>query len=233
MIKIVLDAGHGMHTPGKRVPDGTMREWEFNSKVVQKTIRKLKEYQDVMILRVDDHTGEKDIPLVERTNKANSFAANCYVSVHANAYGRGFTNPSGIETYIYPSRPKEALSLASLVQKNLVHETGRRNRGVKAANFHVLRETKMTAILCECGFMTNKEESQLLKSDQYRQKCADAIAQGIASQYKLKKKRNIKELNISSKLYKVQVGAFKEKNNAERHVRSLKAKGIDAFIIQE
>jgi hypothetical protein len=56
------------------------------------------------------------------------------------------------------------------------------------ANFHVLRETRMPAILVECGFMTNREEYGLLKSDAYRRKCAEAIVIGIVEVYGLKKK---------------------------------------------
>jgi N-acetylmuramoyl-L-alanine amidase len=64
---------------------------------------------------------------------------------------------------------------------------------VKTANFHVLRETKMPAILVECGFMTNREECELLKSDAYRRKCAEAIVAGIVETYGLKPKRPVQD----------------------------------------
>ncbi|WLR44491.1 N-acetylmuramoyl-L-alanine amidase (plasmid) [Bacillus carboniphilus] len=190
MLKLVLDAGHGVHTPGKRVPDGSMREWHFNSSVVKRVIDILKNYEDVQILRVDDPSGNRDVSLIERTHKANKWGADAYVSVHANAYGKGFTSPNGIETFVYTSRPSGSVKLATNVQNRLVRETGRKNRGVKSANFAVLRETDMTAILCECGFMTNKEEARLLKSDSYRQKCAEAIVKGLEDTYKIKKKKS-------------------------------------------
>ena len=62
MVKIVIDAGHGFNTPGKRSPDDE-REWSFNNKVAQYAIAKLKTYKDVEILRVDDPTGKTDVPL--------------------------------------------------------------------------------------------------------------------------------------------------------------------------
>src|SRR5690606_23136602 len=101
----------------------------------------------------------------------------------------------GIETYVYTSWPKAAVALANAVQRNLIRVTGRPDRGVKAADFHVLRETKMTAILVECGFMTNREECELLKSDSYRRKCATAIVQGIVETYGVKKKPAQKPAN--------------------------------------
>ena len=66
MVKIVIDAGHGFNTPGKRSPDDE-REWSFNNKVAQYAIAKLKTYKNVEILRVDDPTGKTDVPLKTRT----------------------------------------------------------------------------------------------------------------------------------------------------------------------
>ena len=68
----------------------------------------------------------------------------------------------------------------------MLRETGRPNRGVKNANFLCFKEHIMTSILVECGFMTNKEEAELLKSESYRLKCARAIIDGLVFFYKLK-----------------------------------------------
>src|SRR5690606_26580965 len=102
--------------------------------------------------------------LKERTDKANAWKADLFVSIHANAAGDGGWNSAqGIETFVYKTRPPAAVDLANAVQRNLVHMTGRPDRGVKSKDLHVLRETRMTAILVECGFMTNREEVELLK----------------------------------------------------------------------
>src|SRR5690606_11830869 len=131
---------------------------------------------------------DRDVPLKERTDRANAWKADLFVSIHANAAGDGWSSAQGIETYVYVSRPAPAVALANAVQRQLVRATGRPDRGVKSANFHVLRETKMTAILVECGFMTNREECELLKSDAYRRKCAEAIVAGIVETHGLRKK---------------------------------------------
>jgi len=191
-MKISLDSGHGINTQGKRTPDG-MHEWEFNSQVAMYAMAELDKYEDIELQRVDDVSGKIDVPLSTRTDKANSWGADVYISVHANAFGTGgWNNTSGIETFTYPTASRESFVLAKLVQDELVKATKRNDRGIKTANFAVLRETSMPAILVECGFMTNKEEATLLKSDSYRKTCASAIVKGLADMYGLKKKEGVK-----------------------------------------
>ena len=191
-MKIVIDAGHGPDTPGKRSPDGSLREYQFNSAVARYVADELLHgYEGVEILMT--HADDRDVPLKERTDRANAWKADLFVSIHANAAGDGWSTAQGIETYVYTTRPAAAVKLAEVVQRNLVQATGRPNRGVKTANFHVLRETKMPAILVECGFMTNRYEAELLKSDEYRRKCAAAIVAGIVEVYGLKPKQPVRE----------------------------------------
>lgn len=185
-LKIVLDAGHALVTAGKQTPCG-MKEFEFNNAVANECKSLLEQYEGIEVLFVHDVSGKIDVPLPTRAKKANDWKADCYISIHANAAGSGWSDANGIETYVYTTKPKEALTLATAIQNQLIKETGLRNRGVKSANFQVLRETNMTAILAECGFMTNKNEAALLKSDDFRKKCSKAIVEGIAEQYKLKK----------------------------------------------
>lgn len=171
-MKIAIDAGHGWTTPGKRTPDG-MKEFEFN----RETALILQELLPADVLYVHDE--KRDVSLSERVQKANAADADLYISIHANAFGTGWTSPHGIETYIHSSRPAKALAIAKMVQHELVLATGRRDRGVKTADFYVLRKTKMPAILIEAGFMTNQAEANLLKTNAYRQTCAKAIAAAI------------------------------------------------------
>lgn len=191
MVKIAIDAGHSKVTAGKRSPDGKLREWHFNSAVAVLVIQQLNNYQGISTLRLDDPTGNTDVPLSSRTNKSNQWGADTLVSIHANAFGNGGWNTaSGIETFVMTpkSRYPKALELAALVQNQLLRATGRTNRGVKDANFHMLRESDATSILVECGFMTNQEEAELLQTASYRKKCADAIVKGLVEFHKLKKK---------------------------------------------
>lgn len=182
-MKLVIDAGHGLHTSGKRSPNG-MKEYEFNREVALRLKKELCAFQEVDIRF--SHSDEMDVPLTERTALANRWNADLFLSIHANAYGETWNGANGIETYIYPSRPKEAQQFATLLQELVIKRTGRKNRGVKTANFYVLRKTKMTAVLIELGFMTNLEEAQLLRTSQYQQQCAEAMAEAIISYYQLK-----------------------------------------------
>jgi N-acetylmuramoyl-L-alanine amidase len=231
-MKIALDAGHGYTTAGKRTVDG-MREYEFNRAVANEMQNLLGGYENVSVFFT--HSDTRDVPLNERTDQANAKNADVFISIHANAFGNGtaWNNAKGIETYVHDSKPMESFALAEAVQKELIEKTKRDDRGVKIANFHVLRETKMPAILIECGFMTNQEEAQALKSASYRNTCAEAITEALASFYKLQKKQAPK-LDVSSgKMYKVQVGAFAEKQNATALANELKNKGYSVIVLFE
>ncbi|GIQ70781.1 N-acetylmuramoyl-L-alanine amidase [Xylanibacillus composti] len=186
-MKIVIDAGHGPNTPGKRTPDDSMREFHFNSVTARYARDELLKYEGVEVLFTHADEGSRDVPLKERTDKANAWKAAVLVSIHANAYGSTWNDVQGIETFVYSTRPAAAIKLAEAVQQNLLMGTGRKNRGVKADNLHMLRESNMTSILVECGFMTNYEEADLLKSDIYRRKCAKAIVAGIVETYGLRR----------------------------------------------
>lgn len=242
---VLIDAGHGLSTPGKRAPDDSMREFHFNSATAEKLAKKLDEYKDVVVEFVYDRSGKTDTPLAARTNIANSLYKKykslgykaIYVSIHANASGSVWSDARGIETFIYTTKSAEAVALASKIQATMIKTIGLRDRGVKTADFHVLRETDMAAILVECGFMTNREELALLKADSYREKCADAIIAGLVSQYNIKRKSapnpvtSAPSIPSDNKIFRVQVGAFKNRESAEAMVRKLKLHGIDAIIV--
>ena len=188
---VAIDAGHGHNTPGKRCPDDSMREHDFNGNVATKVCNIL-EQNGIETYRSDDITGNTDVPLITRTNNINSRKANICVSIHANAHTGAWGEANGIETYII-ARGGEAEKIANIVQRKLIENTGRKDRGVKVSNLHMCRETDMPAILCECGFMDNREEAELLKSEEYRTKCAEAIAYGILEYLNITPKAEIKE----------------------------------------
>lgn len=233
-MKIMLDAGHGFNTEGKRSPDG-LKEYEFNRKVAADAKELLQAYQNVTVYFA--HSDARDVPLQERTDTANRLKVDAYVAIHANANGSTWNDAGGIETYVYPTKPAEAYQLAEKIQKHLVALTGLKNRGVKTADFHVLRETHMTAVLAECGFMTNRNEAQLMHTDAFQKKCAEAITLAIAEQYHLVSKSKSPSHpdptptpppTSAHGLYKVQAGAFVNQKNADALVQRLNAAGFTA-----
>lgn len=194
-MKIMLDAGHGLHTAGKRTPDDSMREFHFNSVVANYTREVLLKYENVTVDFAHDPSGKVDIALIARTNTANSKKSDVYVSIHANAYGASWNDANGIETFVHNTASAVSKNLATLIQSKLIKATSLKNRGVKSADFHVLRETNMPAVLIECGFMTIKHEAELLKSDEYRKKCAGAIAESLVEFYNLRLKGGMNVAN--------------------------------------
>lgn len=175
-MKVMLDAGHGPETVGKRTLDGKMKEFDFNHAVVQ-LVKKELEGSGVVVLL--SHSGTSDVPLRERTTLANNLQVDAFISIHANAFGSNWNEVNGIETFTFTKPSEQSTVLAKIVQSTLCKIVKRKNRGVKQANFAVVRDTKMPAILIECGFMTNKEEAALLQNKQYRVYCAKAIAFAI------------------------------------------------------
>src|SRR5947208_7622240 len=94
--------------------------------------------------------------------------------MHFNAARRWGAN--GIETYFYS---RDSLPLASAIHYYVNGVAPTPNRGVRRRGFYVLRNTRIPAVLVECGFLTNPTEAQYAQSVSYRQQLADAIARGV------------------------------------------------------
>jgi N-acetylmuramoyl-L-alanine amidase len=210
-LKIAIDAGHGPNTPGKRSPDG-MREYWFNSAVANAMKAELEKYEGVSVLFT--HEDGRDVPLTERTNKANRWGADVLVSIHANAFEGIMGGHGGIDTFVYGTSG-HSYKIAQIVQRNLIAATELRDRGVKVANFHMLRETEMPAILIEHGFMDSTTDLPYLKSDDYRKLCGEINAKSIAEYYGLKKKEA-----------KVMAEGYKLNDSDKKVIDELKALGI-------
>lgn len=245
MLKIALSAGHGGRdikgnpvTPGKRTPDGSMLEWEFNSAAAKHLIEIMKGYEGVEIVKVSDiDTGHVDTPLRQRTDKANAEKVDLYIAIHANASGDVWSDAHGTETFVYNTASSQSIKVGTEVQKQLIKALGLSDRGLKKENLHEVREPKAPAILVEAAFMSNHTEAELLKTDAFRKKTAQAIALGLENVYGLKKKETQKtETKVNtdtSKLYRVQVGSFANKSNAEGLLKELQAKGYKDTYIKE
>lgn len=188
MPTVAIEGGHAGFgvTPGKRTPAGEY-EWDFNNKVVLAAIKYLNEYENVKIVRLDDPTGRTDLSLKARTDKANKAKADILVSIHHNANTGKWGSWGGTETYHYPGSTT-GKRLADIIQPKLCKVYGLTNRGVKSANFHMLRESSMPAVLTEGGFMDSTIDINKLRDDKVLNAAGKAIAEGVAEYLKLKKK---------------------------------------------
>ncbi|MBA4494674.1 N-acetylmuramoyl-L-alanine amidase [Paenactinomyces guangxiensis] len=156
-----------------------IKENEFNRAVVKYLDQELKRcgFRTLLVAPTD-----QDTPLADRTNLANSKGADLYVSCHYNAGGG-----EGVECYHYPGSSKGSRA-ANLIHKYVIQGTKQRNRGVKSANFHVLRETKMPAVLIEYGFMDDPrlEEAKRMIDPAFQKECAVETAKGVCEYFGVK-----------------------------------------------
>lgn len=235
VFKIALDAGHGINTAGKRCsksldPKET-REWTLNDRICDKVQSYLTAYEGYSVLRVDDTTGKKDIALATRVTNANKFGANIYISIHHNAGIKG-GNGGGIMAFTYTKVDKTTTDWQSELYNAIIKATGLKgNRATPLAkdNFYVLRKTTMPAVLLECGFMDSATDVPIILTDDFADKVGKAIVDVIVKKGGLTKKKV--EQPTTNKIYKVQVGAYSNKTNAENMVKKLKADGYDAIIV--
>ena len=172
--KIVIDAGHGGRDQG--AAGRKAQEKDITLKIAQRTgkyIRRRTRGVDVILTRDKDEF----ISLNERANFANFCQADLFISIHANS-ARGYAE--GTETFVWNKRHNPwSQKLAQLIQEEYTERGKRKNRGVKKANFAVLRNTNMPAVLTEVGFISNAQEEKYLRSRRGRRKLAYCIYQAV------------------------------------------------------
>lgn len=176
---VCIDPGHGLTTGGKRSPDGSLREYEFNRSVAYK-LKALLEAQGVTCIMTVAKDDQTDPSLATRVAIANNAGnVDLFVSIHANAFGTDWNSANGWEIYTYKTGGIAEQAAKAVEAATLNSSAGLKNRGCKTANFYVIKNTTMPAILIEHGFYTNKEECEKLKSDSFRNILAQADATGI------------------------------------------------------
>jgi N-acetylmuramoyl-L-alanine amidase len=190
---------------------------------------KLKSYSGYELKRVDDRTGKTDVPLSTRTNKANEWGADIYLSVHHNA-GINGGKGGGIIAIVYTNASDTSKLYQKIIYNELINKTGlkgNRANPMPTQNLHVCRETKMPAVLMECGFMDSTVDVPIILSEEYADKIAKAFAEVI-----IQKSGATKKVVEPSVIYRVQVGAYSKKENATNMANKLKAEGYDAIVVE-
>jgi len=203
-MRVLIDPGHGGSASGAVYPsmdaylrrgDHAFREADLNLAIALEvehylqwdygTGERRESVQAYMTRRTD-----RTVSLPVRARKANRFAVDCFVSIHCNA---GHPSACGWEVFHFPGSER-GLELAAQIEWGCVRDdlvsmlplhggssgsTLLRNRGVKEANFLVLRETTMPAVLVEAGFGTNSKDLALLTDPSWQQKMGSAVAKGV------------------------------------------------------
>jgi N-acetylmuramoyl-L-alanine amidase len=228
--KIWWDEGHGGVDPGA-VANG-LKEKDLVVKIVKYAMDYLNENHIGFEQRSTRGLKDITVDLSKRDDGPDAWKADVFISSHINA-GKG----TGFESYIYNGQVSAATqSLQNVVHAEIVNAIKQfgaiTDRGKKRANFAVVRETNMPALLTETLFIDSNDHRHL-KDETFLKAVGEAHARGVAKFLGLPNKQKPKPVDKGNVKYKVQVGAFSEKANADRLAADLKAKGFPVYIVKE
>lgn len=218
MPKVFLSAGHGGSDPGA-VANG-LYEKTINLNALLACQAELVRHGVTVTC---SRTTDTEDPVQREVIEANASDADLAVSFHANAGGG-----DGFEVFYYTENV-EAAKLAKLCE-NHVKALGQNSRGLKRGNgLYFIKNTKMTSVLVESFFVDNKNDAKIgdtiLEQKAFGVAYAKAILEYLDIPYQ--------EKTAKDAVYRVQVGAFKSKDNAEKRLKNLKKAGYDAVIVKE
>jgi N-acetylmuramoyl-L-alanine amidase len=123
---------------------------------------------------LETRQGDGFVPLSTRTAISNQTGGSIFVSIHYN-WGRR-RGARGIEIFYFSPR---SWRLATNILREALRAYPTENRGIKRREFHVLRENRRPAVLCELGFVSNSQDNRYLQNRAYRQRIAERVAEGI------------------------------------------------------
>ncbi len=214
---VIIDAGHGGSDYGATYEGRREKDDNLNLALA---VGRILEDNCVNV----EYTRTTDIynTPYEKAVMGNNSGADFFASIHRNAVPTPNT-ASGIETLVYDDNGIKA-RMARNINSEL-SKLGFINRGViERPNLVVLKRTRIPAVLVEAGFIDNERDNALF--DEKFEEIAQAIADGILETIGVQCEQN-------PKLYRVQVGAFRRRENADALLNELKAKGYPAFIVME
>jgi len=220
-MRLYLDPGHGGNDSG--ATGNGLLEKDLNLDIALR-IRDLlnNNYQNVEV----NMSRATDVArtLGQRTNEANAWGADYFLSIHCNAFNG---SARGYEDFIHSSLSGNS---QTAIYQNIMHEEITRvnqlsNRGKKQQNFHVLRETTMPALLTENGFIDNASDAALMGDPSWRQRVAQGHVNGLARAFNLQGNGGGSDV-----IYRVIAGSFQARENADARVNFLSSNGIDSFV---
>jgi len=179
-VKIFINAGHG--PKGVNSSDSNGIDPGAIGATGYKEYIETKEIADLVSTKLKFNGLEtlviQDGDLWDVTNQSNAWKSDYFISIHCNSYSDSSAN--GVEIFSLATTGK-GRALAQSVHKELIPATGLFDRGLKTANYYVLRETDCPAILTEIGFISNPKEEALMKDSTWDDKVSSAIARGICN----------------------------------------------------
>ena len=217
MVKVFLSAGHGGSDAGAIANGLYEKTVNLNTLLVCKD-----ELERHGVIVVCSRTKDENDPVSEEVKEANASGADIAVSFHANAGGG-----DGFEAFYFDSSAK-GKKLARLCEK-YVKALGQNSRGIKAGNhLQFIKKTKMTAVLVESFFLDNAKDKCIGDTVAEHTAFGVAYAKAILEYLDIAYKEN---KQVPNKLYRVQVGAYKDKTNADAVKKQLMKAGFGAIIV--
>ncbi|MGE7762369.1 N-acetylmuramoyl-L-alanine amidase [Peribacillus sp. NPDC097895] len=180
MVKIFIDPGHGGTDPGS-VGNG-LKEKDLTLSIATRI-------KDILIIEYNNvsvkmsRTLDTYPSLNDRTNQANAWGADFYLSIHINAGGG-----TGYEDYIYTFTDQATKTYQDQIHSEVMKLINIQDRGQKTGDLHVLRETDMPALLTENGFIDNANDAAKLKMASFIEALARGHVNGIVKCFNLTKK---------------------------------------------
>ena len=180
----------------------------------------------------ETRTSDATVSLQDRSNFERRNSYDYFISFHRNAYEPEVAK--GVETYVCLNAGAKSRGLAEKMQNAMVN-LGFVDRGVKEANFHLLRETYASAVLVEMGFIDKSSDNALFDSN--KDSIVKALAAAILAQIGISYVEpvvappptiNATEVQV---LYRVMAGSYSIRENAENQVQRLKDAGFEACIM--
>lgn len=190
MKTIAIDAGHYKYEPGRRIPKnlygGETREWELNRRVAEELEKLISNGSVFDFVRIDDRTGETLIGPSARASRANYNDCDYYISIHHNA-GIGGGSGGGCVVLYYPTgtRAQDAEELYECIVGKTGLVGNRYDKIVARRDLTVLKNTKMPALLVECGFMDSATDVPVILDVRFAEKCAIGIYQFLMDYFQI------------------------------------------------
>jgi len=221
-MKVFLGVGHGGSDPGA-VANNT-KEKDLNLSIALACNDMLARHGvSVKMSRTKDENDS----LSEEIRECNAFSPDLAIDIHNNAGGG-----DGAEVFYHYGGGKSK-TLADNVLAEIV-KVGQNSRGAKIRKnsngkdyYGFIRETSCPSVIVECAFVDNASDLKILATESQRKSMGEAIAKGIL------KTLGIEQQSDKATLYRVQVGAYMVRSNAEAMQKKIKAVGFDAFIVKE
>ncbi|GAB6169393.1 hypothetical protein JCM1393_18530 [Clostridium carnis] len=223
MAKWVLDAGHGGNDPGA-VGSGGRKEADIVLEAVYEAMRLLERNGETVLLT---RTSDVALNLSERVKIANGWNADYFVSFHMNSFVDKYV--TGSEVFVFEKGHKSE-SLAKFIKDELTSNLKSKDRGIKEANYTILRETNMPAVIIEADFLSNENVENNFDSKKYGYMIAKAC---LAMVDKVLIDVPVTKPKTPSKTgWRICTGYYKGYEEAENALKELKTKGNeDAYII--